>query len=138
MSTTVRYVAELTHVREVSLLGTADLAFWEERLKEEGLAPAESEGKALLLLIAADSKFMGVRFRELSFSVLVGRQEEGARRGGAYLAQAFNSCRLFAFCERTFFSTPYYHGDVRVSASFPPFPGVEEARRGPLPGRAAS
>jgi hypothetical protein len=37
----------------------------------------------------------------------------------AYLVRAFNSCRFFAFCERVFFSTPYDHGDVRVSASLP-------------------
>src|SRR5205823_185292 len=46
--------------------------------------------------------------------------QEGAQHGGAYLAHAFNSSRLFAFCERAFFSTPYFYGDVRVSASFPP------------------
>ena len=62
---------------------------------------------------------MGVRFRELSFSVLVSRLEAGVRQDAAYLVRAFNSCRLFAFCERVFFSTPYFHGDVRVSASLP-------------------
>jgi hypothetical protein len=106
-------------VREVSLLGTADLAFWKERLLKEELLPAESNGQAQLLIVAADAKYLGVRFRELSFSVLVSRVEEGIRRDAAYLARAFNSSRLFAFCERVFFSTPYYHGDVRVSASLP-------------------
>src|SRR5262249_25679981 len=119
MSTTIKYVAEPTHVREVSLRGTADLDFWTKRLAEEGLVPAAHEGKAQLLLIAADLKFMGVRFQELSFSVLVSHREGGIPQAGAYLLRAFNSCRFFAFCERVFFSTPYYHGDVRVSASFP-------------------
>ena len=40
MSLGIKYVADLKHVREVSLLGTADLAFWEDRLRGEGLAPA--------------------------------------------------------------------------------------------------
>jgi hypothetical protein len=118
-NTAVKWAAELAHVREVSLLGTADLAFWKNRLLEEELLPAESEGQAQLLIIAADSKYLGVRFRELSFSVVVSRPEEGTRQDAAYLVRAFNSCRLFAFCERVFFSTPYSHGDVRVSASLP-------------------
>jgi hypothetical protein len=117
MNTSVKWAAELAHVREVSLLGTADLAFWKDRLRNEELLPAESSGQAQLLIIAADSKYLGVRFRELSFSVLVSRPEQGPPQDAAYLLRAFNSCRLFAFCERVFFSTPYYHGDVRVSAS---------------------
>jgi hypothetical protein len=119
MNTSVKWAAELAHVREVSLLGTADLAFWQERLLKEKLLPAESDGRAQLLITAADAKYMGVRFRELSVSVVVSRPQEGAWQDAAYLVRAFNSCRLFAFCERAFFSTPYYHGDVRVSASLP-------------------
>ena len=119
MNTSVKWAAELAHVREVSLLGTADLAFWKDRLLKEELLPAESDGRAQLLIIAADSKFMGVQFRELSFCVSVSRPDDGTRQDAAYLVRAFNSCRFFAFCERVFFSTPYYHGDVRVSASLP-------------------
>jgi hypothetical protein len=116
--TVVKYVAELAHVREVSLLGTADLAFWRDWLTAEGLTPAERDGRAQILIVAADAKYLGVRFREVSFSVLVA-EHRGVRTDGAYLVQAFNSCRFFAFCERAFFATPYHHGDVRVSASFP-------------------
>jgi hypothetical protein len=43
----------------------------------------------------------------------------GAPQEGAYLVHAFNSSRLFACCERAFFSTPYSHGDVGLSASCP-------------------
>src|SRR5262252_5986485 len=85
MKTSVKWAAELAHVREVSLLGTADLAFWKDRLLKEELLPAESDGRAQLLIIAADAKYLGVRFRELSFSVLVSRPEEGARQDAAYL-----------------------------------------------------
>jgi len=119
MNTTIKWAAELPHVREISLLGTADLGFWKDRLREEDLLPAESDGEAQLMIVAADSKYMGVRFRELSFSVLVCQVENGRRQDAAYLVRAFNSCRFFAFCERVFFSTPYCHGDVRVSASLP-------------------
>ncbi|MBA3484329.1 MAG: hypothetical protein H0T51_21205 [Pirellulales bacterium] len=119
MHTPVKWVAELAHVREVTLLGTADLPFWKNWLMKEQLLPYERDGKAQVLIVAAESKYMGVCFRELSFSVLVFREEEGILQDAAYLVRAFNSCRLFAFCERVFFSTPYYHGDVRISASFP-------------------
>jgi hypothetical protein len=114
MNTAVKYVAELRHVREVSLLGTADLAFWEDRLREEGLAPAAQDGKAQVLVIAAAARYLGVPFREVSFSVLVAGHGQAA-----FLVRAFNSSRLFAFCERAFFATPYYPGDVRVSATLP-------------------
>lgn len=119
MNTPVKWAAELAHVREVSLLGTADLAFWKDRLLKEELLPAESDGQAQLQIIATDAKYMGVRFRELSFSVRVSRPEAETQQDAAFLFRAFNSCRLFAFCERVLFSTPYYHGDVRVSASLP-------------------
>lgn len=119
MNASVKWTAELTHVREVALLGTADLAFWKERLRKEGLLPTESDGQAQLLITAADAKYLGVRFRELSFSVLVSHLEARSPPDAAYLVRAFNSCRLFAFCERVFFSTPYHYGDVRVSRSLP-------------------
>ena len=119
MNASVKWTAELTHVREVSLLGTADLASWKERLRKEGLLPAESDDQAQLLITAADAKYMGVRYRELSFSALVSHREAGSPQDAAYLVRAFNSCRLFAFFERVLFSTPYHHGDVRVSCSLP-------------------
>jgi hypothetical protein len=117
-------------VREVSLVGTADLAYWRERLAREELAPAEKDGHAQILIVAADSRFMGVRFRELSVSVLVSGTTGGSPHDGAYLIRAFNSSRFFAFCERTFFATPYEYGDVSVSVAPPA--GVRVAQQGKL------
>jgi hypothetical protein len=119
MTKPVKWAAQLAHVREVSLLGTADLDFWKERLQKEDLLPSEQDGKARLLVIAADSKFMGLRVRVVSFSVLVSRPGEQTQRDAALLILAFNTIRFFAFCERVFFSTPYSHGDVRVSTAIP-------------------
>ena len=62
MKTPIKYLAEPKHVREVSLLGTADLDFWKARLEDEDLTPAERDGKAQLLIVAADMRFMGIRF----------------------------------------------------------------------------
>lgn len=119
MNRPVKWAAEVAHVREVSLLGTADLSFWRDWLAEQRLRPCEHEGKAQLLIVGADSKYMGVRFRELSFSVLVSTQELGTQQDAVYLVRAFNSSRLLTFCEQVFFSTPYRHGDVRISANLP-------------------
>ncbi len=95
------------------------MGFWKEWLARECLVPAEKDGHAQVLIIAGDLKFKGIRFREISFCVFVDVEKDGEKPGGAYLIQAFNTSRLFAFCERVFFSTPYRHGDVRVSASVP-------------------
>jgi len=113
----IKWTAKLEHVREVSLLGTADLEYWKRRLQKDALVPLGNDGQAQILVIAADSKYMGMPFRELSFSVLVSDpMQDGV---AAYLVQAFNSSRLFAFCERALFSTPYFHANVRVSTVQP-------------------
>lgn len=99
----------------MSLLGTADLGYWTERLRSEALIPTERDGRAQVMMIAAAAKFCGLRFQELSISVIAHRQADDFRIEGAYLLQAFNSRRLFAFCERSLFATPYAHGEVRVA-----------------------
>lgn len=112
MTRTIDYVATIPHVREVSILGTADLAFWTGRLRTEGLTPLDWDGRAQILVIAADLRFRGIQFQEISFSIVLSE-------GGAFLAQAFNSKWLFAFFERNFFRTPYDFGSVRVSTALP-------------------
>jgi hypothetical protein len=116
----VKWVAELAHVREVTLVGTADLDFWTDQLHDEELIPiANVEGQAQVLIIAADAAFMGLPFREVSFSVVV-QHPDGEQRGDAsFLMRAFNSRRFFAWCERAFFSTPYYFGDIRQVTTSP-------------------
>lgn len=83
-----------------------------------------------MLVVACDSKFFGARLRELSFSVFVDRPDASggigrpAPRAGesadaAFLVQAFNSSRFFAWSERTWFSTPYRHGMIDVDVGLP-------------------
>jgi hypothetical protein len=119
MNQRIKWAAKLSGVREVSLLGTADLAFWRNHLRPQLLVPAEHDGQAQLMIIASDARFRGTPFRELSFCVSVSPLEGISGGNGAYLLHAFNSCRFFAFCERTFFSAPYDHGQIRVSVSAP-------------------
>lgn len=115
----IKWAAEVAHVRDVSLLGVADLGFWKERLETERLVPTEKDGHAQVLIIAGDLKCKGIRFREISFCVFVEVEKDAEKPSGAYLLQAFNTSRLLSFCERVFFSTPYRHGDVGLSASVP-------------------
>lgn len=119
MPAPAKWAAEVSHVREVSLWGTADLNFWKDRLQQQDLLPAVRDAQAQILITAADIVYMGVRFRELSVSALVARPDAKPGQGAAYLLRAFNSFRFFAFIERNVFSTPYYYGDVRVSATIP-------------------
>jgi hypothetical protein len=116
-NTEIKWAAELSHVREVSLVGVGDPNFWKTWLTSEGLLPAQLNGHAQILVTSAAGRFRGVRFRELSFSVMVSLAEQAAP--AAFLIGAFNSSRVFAWCERVLFSTPYAHGDVRISTALP-------------------
>ena len=56
MSTSPRYVASLSNVLEVSLLGDAELAFWKAYLSGTDLAPVESEGRARVHVSASAAR----------------------------------------------------------------------------------
>ncbi len=107
----IKYAAELTQVREISLRGTADLGYWQEALRDERVSLAEWDGRAHVLIIAAAGEHWGVRFREVCISLVIDGFN-GRRVPGIFMLQAFNSQRLFAFCERWFFHTPYAQADV--------------------------
>lgn len=124
---TIKFVADISPVREVTLSGAADLAYWTERLTKENLQPLPRDGRAQVLIVAVESRYLGIPFRELSFSVIASEPGDYGR-DGAFLVRAFNSNRLFTFCERNFFSTPYHHADVFVKASYPP--SIRLSRRG--------
>jgi len=111
----VRYVAVIAPVREVILAGSADLAWWRERLGREALHPYDDGGRASLLLSATASSFRGLPFREFSVSVAVSERADGATHDGVYLAQAYNSSRLLAFTEQLFFRTPYVPAGIQVT-----------------------
>jgi hypothetical protein len=121
MKSTVRYVAEPKHVEEVSLRGTADLPFWQNRLAREDLLPIVRDGKAQVLVVGARMKYMGVRFTEVSFSIMVSAL--GDKVPNFFLVQAFNSFRFFALCEQKLFKTPYAHADCRLALS--PAPALQ-------------
>ncbi|MBP9500694.1 MAG: hypothetical protein KBF17_00890 [Candidatus Promineofilum sp.] len=109
----ITYISTISNVREVALRGTADLAFWRERLHPLHIAPHDDNGRAALLLTSIEADFHGIPFRELSISVVV------AGGGGAFLAHAFNSSRLLAFAERLFFQTPYHLAELTIDERVP-------------------
>ncbi len=135
MARQIKNAAVVTDVVDVSLLGTADLSYWQYALKAEQLEPIEHEGNAQILIIAADAKYMGLRFRELSIAVFARDVSGLTNLSGSFLIRAFNSRRSFAWVERTIFKTPYYFGDISVQWETPliqlKFPSVNfEVRSG--------
>jgi hypothetical protein len=116
---TIKYIAVLPHVREIALLGTADLDFWKDRLAAEDLSPLDFDGHARLLISAIESRFMAIRFCEISITVFARRNGGDDGQEGLFLALAFNSSRFFAAIERAAFSTPYRHGRIRVDTGLP-------------------
>ena len=113
----VPFVATITPVRELILAGAADLAYWRARLAAVGLFPYDAGGRAALTLSAIAGRFRDLPFREFSVGVVAG--EEEGRDDSVYLVGAFNSSRLLAWAERTFFRTPYEPAEIRLNETPP-------------------
>jgi len=108
---TVKYIAQLNDVRELALLGAADLSWWRDQLAGEGLEAVDVDGHAQVLVTALDAKWMGIPFRDLSVAVAARRADET----GLFFAQAFNASRFLVFFERYWFHLPYgFRADVRA------------------------
>lgn len=106
---TVNYVTVIEPVLEVTLIGTAEYPPWRDLLSEEGLTVDSTPTHASILISAVDSKFRGIRFQEVSISVMVSESRY-------FLAHAYNSIAWFALAERVLFRTPYYKGTIAVNA----------------------
>lgn len=114
-------------VREVTLVGHADLSYWQRQLAINGLHPTDANGNAEMLLSSCEARFKGIRFRELSVSVFVTERAGGRSRDGAFLVRAYNSIRFFAFVERTMFRTPYYPQQIALDPQVPAFMRLGDA-----------
>lgn len=114
----IPYVAVIDNVGEITLRGTADYDFWAARLKSEGLVPVAEQGRAKLLVSATIGRYNGIRFRELCFLVEAKLVVGNGEVVGCYMPHAFNSVRLYAWIERTFFSCPYHY--AKASATLGP------------------
>lgn len=113
----VRYVAKIHNVTEVSLSGEADLAYWQAQLRPAQLEPSVVNERAYVQVGATSAKWYGVPFREFTVSIGVGALSDNRQPREFYLAHAFNSLTAFAWLERAFYKTPYFPGKIEVALS---------------------
>lgn len=113
----VKYISEVKNVREICLVGSAKLEFWKTHLGPLRLAPTNVDGTARVFISAVKLKWMGIAFEELSIAIAIDPPDSSTR--SVYLASAFNTSRLLAWCERTFFQTPYEHAQITMQAEQP-------------------
>jgi hypothetical protein len=113
----LKYIATIQNVRELCLVGRADLDFWSDRLAPEGVSPANIDESAELWLSAVDLKWLGIKFHELSVAVRLDPDRDSRPR--VFLAASFNTSRALTWCERTFFQTPYEHAEIKLYAAQP-------------------
>ena len=119
MTTDTKFIAEVRNVKEVLLVASADLAFWQAKLGQEGLFPFNNDGQAELTISATELTWMGRRTNELTVGIAVCARPHADSRDGLFLVHAFTSSRLFAWIERTAFHTPYYYGRIQVRDQLP-------------------
>ena len=114
----VKYVAQLTGVRELALHGVADLSWWRAHLAGEGLEPVESDGSAQVVVTGLDGRWLLWPFRDLSVSVVARRPD--SEETGIFFARAFNASRFLVFFESRWFKLPYSRRAVRVEVGESP------------------
>jgi hypothetical protein len=117
LSMPIKYVAEIKDVREICLVGCADFEFWKTHLGPLRLAPTDFAGHARVLVSVVKLQWRGIAFQELSIAIPIDPPDP--RTPSIYLASAFNSSRLLAWCERTFFHTPYEHAQITMHTEQP-------------------
>ncbi len=115
-----KFVAEISGVKELRLIGRADLHFWNKHLSGNSFqAFAAENGCAEITVGATELVWKRFRFNELTVSLAVADESNARKQIGYFLLHAFNSNRFFAFCERVFFSTPYFFGTVNLKETTP-------------------
>jgi hypothetical protein len=114
-----KFVAVVESVKELRLIGNANLDFWNERLSGKPYQALRIGGRAEITIGASALVWKGFRFNELTVSLAVAAKENPFEQIGYLLLHAFNSNRFFAFCERTFFSAPYHFGKTSLRETAP-------------------
>jgi hypothetical protein len=115
-----KFVAVVRDVRELRLIGNANLDFWNKQLTNEPFQAFQVDGGyAEITIGATELVWKGFRFNELTVSLVIAAKDNSQKQIGYLLLHAFNSNRFFAFCERAFFSTPYHFGKVELREVMP-------------------
>lgn len=95
------------------------MSFWQARLSSHGLFPFTTTGQADVVISATALYSMGRHTNELTIGVPACERPAADSFDGMFLVQAFNSSRLFAWIERTIFSTPYDLGHIQLDDRMP-------------------
>jgi hypothetical protein len=113
----IRYIGELSRVREVTLGGIANGAYWRDRLADAGLCPVDVDGHARVMIGVTRAYYGGLRADECVIAVEARPTDEPGHNSGYFLVQGYNTSRLLAWFERHWFTTPYLHGTPCITAN---------------------
>ncbi len=114
-----KFVAVVNDVKELRLIGQANLDFWNRQLADKPFQAFDNNGLAEITISATELVWKGFRFNELTIFLTIAEKNDPNKQSGVFLLHAFNSNRFFAFCERAFFSTPYYFGKISLNETVP-------------------
>lgn len=114
-----KFVAVVENVKELRLIGSANLDFWNQYLADKPYQAFDNKGFAEITIAATELIWKGFQFNELTITLAIAKKNTSIQEVSVFLIHAFNSNRFFAFCERVFFSTPYYFGKINLSENLP-------------------
>ena len=114
-----KYVATVSNVKELRLIGEANLEFWNKQFVDKPFQVFHKNGFAEITIAATELVWKGFRFNELTIVLTLGEKGNPTKQDGVFMLSALNSNRFFAFCERTFFSTPYHFAKINLSETKP-------------------
>lgn len=86
-----KFVAEIKDVRELRLIGNANLDVWNGRLAGKSFQAFTGGGCAEITIAATELVWKGFRFNELTISLAIAAKDNSQRQIGYLLLHAFNS-----------------------------------------------
>src|SRR5205809_534387 len=98
-----KFVAVVNDVKELRLIGMANLRFWNSQFTTKPYQVFDSNGFAEITIAATELVWKGFRFNELIITLALAEKNDLRKQSGCFLLHAFNSNKFFAFCERLFF-----------------------------------
>ena len=109
-----KYAATVENVKELRLTGNANLEFWNKHFADKPFQVFDNQGFAEITISATELVWKGFRYNELTITLALAEKDNPHKQVGVFMLHAFNTNRFFAFCERAFFSTPYYFGRINL------------------------
>lgn len=97
----VRFVAQINNVKELRLIGVANLDFWNKQLRDKPFRAFAKNGNAEITICATELVWKRFRFNEFTISLAIA-DDSGQRQSGYFLLHAFNSNRFLPFAKDSF------------------------------------